>query len=168
MSARIPSSRYGNLTARILRGSRSVSPLPPCGRRKSIPKCRSPQEVPPSGSYRLRRHFPRLCNLSTRARHSYRVRSLRDGRSAIRDTEPANHEPALSQGSTPSRSDPPPPKGRGKPAVRRCDCGYRSFAGSGISPPGERCYQLALVTPGISPLEAISRNWIRLMPNRRM
>ena len=30
------------------------------------------------------------------------------------------------------------------------------------------CYQLAFVTPGISPLEAISRNWIRLMPNRRM
>ena len=29
-------------------------------------------------------------------------------------------------------------------------------------------YQLAFVTPGISPLEAISRNWIRLMPNRRM
>ena len=58
-----------------------------------------------------------------------------DPRSAVRDTEPANHEPALSQGSTPSRSDPPPPKGRGKPAVRRCDCGYRSFAGSGIPPP---------------------------------
>ena len=29
-------------------------------------------------------------------------------------------------------------------------------------------YQLAFVTPGISPFEAISRNWIRLMPNRRM
>ena len=29
-------------------------------------------------------------------------------------------------------------------------------------------YQLAFVTPGIKPCEAISRNWIRLMPNRRM
>ena len=29
-------------------------------------------------------------------------------------------------------------------------------------------YQLAFVTPGIKPLEAISRNWIRLMPNRRI
>ena len=30
------------------------------------------------------------------------------------------------------------------------------------------CYQLAFVTPGIRPFEAISRNWIRLIPNRRM
>ena len=29
-------------------------------------------------------------------------------------------------------------------------------------------YQLAFFTPGIRPFEAISRNWIRLMPNRRM
>lgn len=34
--------------------------------------------------------------------------------------------------------------------------------------PSLRNYQLAFVTPGIRPLEAISRNWIRLMPNRRM
>ena len=27
------------------------------------------------------------------------------------------------------------------------------------------CYQLAFFTPGIRPFEAISRNWIRLMPN---
>ena len=33
---------------------------------------------------------------------------------------------------------------------------------------GNMYYQLAFVTPGIRPLEAISRNWIRLMPNRRM
>ena len=26
-------------------------------------------------------------------------------------------------------------------------------------------YQLAFLTPGIRPAEAISRNWIRLMPN---
>ena len=29
-------------------------------------------------------------------------------------------------------------------------------------------YQLAFFTPGIRPFEAISRNWIRLMPNRRI
>ena len=29
-------------------------------------------------------------------------------------------------------------------------------------------YQLAFFTPGMRPFEAISRNWIRLMPNRRM
>ena len=27
------------------------------------------------------------------------------------------------------------------------------------------CYQLAFFTPGMRPFEAISRNWIRLMPN---
>ena len=37
----------------------------------------------------------------------------------------------------------------------------------GINSP-ENNYQLAFVTPGIRPFEAISRNWIRLMPNRRM
>ncbi len=29
-------------------------------------------------------------------------------------------------------------------------------------------YQDAFLTPGISPFEAISRNWMRLIPNRRM
>jgi hypothetical protein len=28
-----------------------------------------------------------------------------------------------------------------------------------------RDYQLAFLTPGIKPFEAISRNWIRLIPN---
>jgi len=31
-----------------------------------------------------------------------------------------------------------------------------------------RLYQLAFLTPGIKPLEAISRNWIREIPNKRM
>ncbi len=30
------------------------------------------------------------------------------------------------------------------------------------------CYQLAFFTPGMRPFEAISRNWIRLMPNCRI
>ncbi len=38
-----------------------------------------------------------------------------------------------------------------------------------IPPPESApCYQLAFLTPGIRPCEAISRNWIRLMPNWRM
>ena len=42
------------------------------------------------------------------------------------------------------------------------------FVPRALQPEERFCYQLALVTPGIKPLEAISRNWIRLMPNRRM
>ena len=42
-------------------------------------KCRNFRTAPPPGSYRLRRHFPRFCNGSTRVRHPYRVRFLRDG-----------------------------------------------------------------------------------------
>ena len=40
-------------------------------------KCPLFREVPQPGSYRLRRHFPRLCNLSTRAGHPYRPSILR-------------------------------------------------------------------------------------------
>ena len=40
--------------------------------------------------------------------------------------------------------------------------------GSAPLPPIGIDYQLAFVTPGIKPCEAISRNWIRLIPNRRM
>lgn len=47
----------------------------PC--EQSVTQCRTLQEVPPSGSYRLRRHFPRLCNSSTRVRHPYRPSFLR-------------------------------------------------------------------------------------------
>lgn len=36
------------------------------------------------------------------------------------------------------------------------------------APKRMRYYQLAFFTPGIRPAEAISRNWIRLMPNRRI
>lgn len=41
-------------------------------------KCRIFRAVPRPGSYRLRRHFPRLCNCPTRVRHPYRARSLRN------------------------------------------------------------------------------------------
>ena len=33
---------------------------------------------------------------------------------------------------------------------------------------GSSAYQLAFLTPGMSPADAISRNWIRLRPNWRM
>lgn len=51
---------------------------------------------------------------------------------------------------------------------RPCSGLPRSTSFPGLCSPKNVCYQLALVTPGIRPLEAISRNWIRLMPNRRM
>ena len=98
-----------------------------------------------SGSYRLRRHFPRHCDVSTRAEHPYRPRFL------PRDS--------LSTGSSPS----------GKRNFYSESQDLRVSGGRTLAPPRTcGCYQLAFVTPGISPFEAISRNWIRLMPNRRM
>lgn len=44
--------------------------------------------------------------------------------------------------------------------TRRPDRQHRLFPGG-----KSRDYQLAFFTPGIRPAEAISRNWIRLMPN---
>ena len=101
--------------------------------------------APPPRSYRLRRHFPRHCDVSTRAEHPYRPRFL------PRDS--------LSTGSSPS----------GKRNFYSESQDLRVSGGRTLAPPLTcGCYQLAFVTPGISPFEAISRNWIRLMPNRRM
>ena len=101
--------------------------------------------APPPRSYRLRRHFPRHCDVSTRAEHPYRPRFL------PRDS--------LSTGSSPS----------GKRNFYSESQDLRVSGGRTLAPPRTcGCYQLAFVTPGISPFEAISRNWIRLMPNRRM
>ncbi len=77
-----------------------------------------------SGSYRLRRHFPRYCDVSTAG--STPVSFSFRGRSGKR------------------AAFVPPSCTAGHPRVY---------------------YQLAFFTPGISPFEAISRNWIRLMPN---
>ena len=101
--------------------------------------------APPPRSYRLRRHFPRHCDVSTRAEHPYLPRFL------PRDT--------LSTGSSPS----------GKRNFYSESQDLQVSGGRTLAPPRTcGCYQLAFVTPGISPFEAISRNWIRLMPNRRM
>lgn len=40
-----------------------------------------------------------------------------------------------------------------------------AMCGPAKGPHVAKPYQLALVTPGISPFDAISRNWIRLRPN---
>ena len=64
-------------------------------RLKSVTQCRTLREVPPPGSYRLRRHFPRLCNFPTRVRHPYRARSLRDSRSNVLSIRPPPKAPHL-------------------------------------------------------------------------
>ncbi len=57
-------------------------------------KCRIFRAVPRPGSYRLRRHFPRLCNCSTRVRHPYRARSLRSGNLRLQ-SEVHTYEPPV-------------------------------------------------------------------------
>lgn len=57
-------------------------------------KCRIFRAVPRTGSYRLRRHFPRLCNCSTRVRHPYRARSLRSGNLRLQ-SEVHTYEPSV-------------------------------------------------------------------------
>ncbi len=57
-------------------------------------KCRIFRAVPRPGSYRLRRHFPRLCNCSTRVRHPYRARSLRNRNLRVQ-SEVHTYEPSV-------------------------------------------------------------------------
>ena len=72
--------------------------------------------------------------------------------------------------------DSPPPRRSAHPHLLRrphpCGHGLASRQKNGFSDTGipgiRKYYQLAFFTPGIRPFEAISRNWIRLMPNRRM
>ena len=72
--------------------------------------------------------------------------------------------------------DSPPPRRSAHPHLLRrphpCGPGLASRQKNGFSDTGipgiRKYYQLAFFTPGIRPFEAISRNWIRLMPNRRM
>lgn len=108
-----------------------------CGRRKSIPKCRVSQKVPPPGSYRLRRHFPRLCNLLTQVRHPYRARSLRDERLAIRclRCRLANHEPAVSQGFDTFKTRPSSSKGRRKSTISNFESWNHEFVRRERNPP---------------------------------
>ena len=146
--------------------------------------------APPPRSYRLRRHFPRHCDVTTRVLHPYKPRFLRkEGTAGSPAAAPSSRHftaryrncscPAFSHGHTPSVS-------RLISGILRRRAGRRTrtfcagripaatdsrqkngFSDTGI--PGIRkYYQLAFFTPGIRPFEAISRNWIRLMPNRRM
>lgn len=104
------------------------------------------------GSYRLRRHFPRYCDVTTRVGHPYQPRILPTDIRPVRGIHPEDTA-CRTTGSHP-------------PDDRTSSCKERETA---LRHPVLRSYyQLAFVTPGIRPFEAISRNWIRLMPNRRM
>lgn len=147
--------------------------------------------APPPRSYRLRRHFPRHCDVTTRVLHPYKPRFLRkEGTAGSPAAAPSSRHftaryrncscPAFSHGHTPSAS-----RLISGILLRRADRHTRTSCAGRIpaapaSHPGRKrifgyrdsrhpkYYQLAFFTPGIRPFEAISRNWIRLMPNRRM
>lgn len=155
-------------------------------------------------SYRLRRHFPRHCDVTTRVLHPYKPRFLRKRRST---TPPCGCRAASGVHPAPADSHPPhsspvrdsilhhwiyaqdtplPAPFHGL-APSKSGLVYRESASSAVHKYGtasgtrqktdfripdcsgiRKYYQLAFVTPGIKPFEAISRNWIRLMPNRRI
>lgn len=147
--------------------------------------------APPPRSYRLRRHFPRHCDVTTRVLHPYKPRFLRkEGTAGSPAAAPSSRHftvryrncscPAFSHGHTPSASRlvpgfspaaqvsapaPPAPAASLRPRPR-IPAEKRIFGHRDSRHP--KYYQLAFFTPGIRPFEAISRNWIRLMPNRRM
>ena len=121
-------------------------------------KCPILQEVPPPGSYRLRRHFPRHCNFSTRVRHPYRPLFLR--LTSGKSLPAVGYRLCTFRMQRPYDSQNPGRAPFGSPP--------RLFPSPSLAARKAADYQLAFVTPGIRPLEAISRNWIRLMPNRRM
>ena len=89
----------------------------------------------------------------------------RIGRCSFARQEKGCFPPPSATGCAPSGHNDPMFRGIRE---RPCSGLPRSTSFPGLCSPKNVCYQLALVTPGISPLEAISRNWIRLMPNRRM
>ena len=147
--------------------------------------------APPPRSYRLRRHFPRHCDVTTRVLHPYKPRFLRKEGTA--GSPAAHHRPGISPSGTGTapvrpfptgirpqhpdsfRDSPPPHRSVHPHLLRRphpCGPGLASRQKNGFSDTGNpgirKYYQLAFFTPGIRPFEAISRNWIRLMPNRRM
>ncbi len=159
--------------------------------------CRTPPKTPPPRSYRcLERHFPRPCGPPTRVRHPYRPPFVRSSdqqrpnsrRQHRRRTSRApfpvaavprrrNSRRILSGCHTPSEqqilssravAERPQSRRERAPERRKRRKKRRRERLEYPLPPTMRRYQLAFVTPGIRPFEAISRNWIRLMPNRRM
>ena len=128
------------------------------------------QEVPLPGSYRLRRHFPRLCDFIARVpapvsgpiypknRSQFGIRRLRI---------------SSFQGFDTFQIRPSAPERAQKSTILFRTVNFECVRRRGLRihsllPLRRTYYQLAFVTPGIRPLEAISRNWIRLMPNRRI
>ena len=148
--------------------------------------------APPPRSYRLRRHFPRHCDVTTRVLHPYKPRFLRkEGTAGSPAAAPSSrhftvrYRNCVLSGLFPRAyalsiqthfRDSPPPRRSAHPHLLRrphpCGPGLASRQKNGFSDTGipgiRKYYQLAFFTPGIRPFEAISRNWIRLMPNRRM
>lgn len=137
--------------------------------------------APPPRSYRLWRHFPRHCDVTTRVLHPYKPRFLRESGHAALGLQcrtgistPSGTGRASCSFPTGLRPQNPDSVSGPSPPARtvRCNPGDRFPAENGFSDTGKsgirKYYQLAFVTPGIRPFEAISRNWIRLMPNRRM
>ena len=171
MSARIPSSRYrephGPHSARqpfrlpspALRPEEIHTQMPLSSRSSAVRKL--PLAAALSPTLQPLYTSPTLVSGPISPR-----RTIRDPRSAIRNLRIMNRpSPKARHLQDPTLR---PRKGAGNPQSGVATADIDRSPGAESPPPGERCYQLALVTPGISPLEAISRNWIRLMPNRRM
>lgn len=128
--------------------------------------------------------FLRFEQQDTAIPHPYQVRPLTRFRLGIspschgRACRRATHSRSVSLGLSGRNRHPPPPcrrrhkRGsvgiviRRKAASPSADnlhtLAARRTTGAAVD------YQLAFFTPGIKPLEAISRNWIRLIPNWRM
>ncbi len=156
--------RVRNTPANLRPPRAPTAPPPTLGSGKSVAKCRTFRYVPHIGKLPPpRRHFPRYCDVSTRIRHPYRTRFRRSRPVLLRTCGKNGRPPRLHTAEKRILAEPErtPPHGRRSPVPYR---GSRARTYPGIP----ENYQLAFVTPGIRPFEAISRNWIRLMPNSRM
>ena len=160
---------------------------------KFASKYRTASNAPPPRSYHLHGGtFLDFATVSTRVLHPYRIHLFRssqtENRSSTRDPAHAHtgtYRPLTTTGITPSvdeslsvpASD--APFGASSAAeyafllpVRKTSRLPSPVAADRDPRSGGRDrqehYQLAFLTPGIRPFDAISRNWIRLMPNWRM
>ena len=124
--------------------------------REICTKCRTFRNAPHTGK------LPLAAALSPILRRSY------TGSAPLSAPRPSEGLPESFRGSAPSENAFGP--FAGFHTFRTFGTRYRKTGSRNHArfPLPGRCYQLAFVTPGISPFEAISRNWIRLMPNRRI
>ncbi len=144
----------------------------------------SAEKLPPA-----RWHFPRLCDNSTWVPHPYRIHLFRSSQTENRSsngtlrTHDLAYRPLTTTGITPSvdeslsvpASDAPFGASSAGGTRFLATCPETSRLPSPVAADRESLrsggrdrqehYQLAFLTPGIRPFDAISRNWIRLMPN---